>query len=90
MLNRLRALLIISLFAFGSIGLAACGSDACEDAADKIAECTNQSAPSVEGECSGRAECLANCVNAASCDDITKPDPNSAYSKCVLSCTGQQ
>ncbi len=89
MLNRLRALLIISLFAFGSIGLAACGSDACEDAADKYAECTNQSGPSWDGECSGKVECLANCVNAASCDDITSLDPNSAYAKCRRNCAGQ-
>ena len=89
MFNRLRALLIVCLFAFGSIGLAACGSNACEDAADKMAECTGNSSISADGECSGEAECIAGCINSASCDELKDMfNPTGPVAQCSAKCTG--
>ena len=77
-------LLIASAFA------GACGGDPCEDALDKLTgECGLGAGVGVNGgknaaECKDRNECMANCVNASSCEDITSA--NSKYQTCLSDC----
>jgi hypothetical protein len=94
MFKRIQALVLALFFVVGMVGLSACGSDPCEDAADKIAECLGSGgAPTGStGDCSGQAECAAECFNAASCDDIKASfigqlDPTSELFKCSAACT---
>jgi hypothetical protein len=81
----IRSLIVILL---GSVLLGGCGSDPCEDAADKLAECGGVEGGSSDGECSGAAECVAECINNASCEEITSADLNSEYFNCVSKCGG--
>jgi hypothetical protein len=61
------------LFALGLMGLlgvfgVGCGN-VCDDAADICAEAASVSSDAEGGECTGAAECLAQCiVDADSCD----------------------
>lgn len=91
MLYRLRMLALVFLFAVGVVGLGACGSDACEDAADKIANCLGSSAGGGTGDCSGAAECAADCYNKASCDEIKDnfpiPNATSSLGQCIAACS---
>jgi hypothetical protein len=69
--------------------LTACGGDACEEAADKLEDCgfDNMGTGSGDGECSGEAECVANCIIDASCSEILDfLNPDTDYAQCVLGC----
>ena len=69
----------------GALGLLAACSNACDDALDKVEECTGQP-PQGDPDCSDRAACEADCVLDASCDEITgKANPN-PYADCVTAC----
>ena len=81
----IKKILFASLLAFSAV---ACGGDECEDAADKYDEC---GLPAGEGdgddvECSGQAECIAKCINDASCDELKSTDVNNSYWKCLADC----
>ncbi len=71
------------------LALGGCGNDECEDAADKIKECGGEVEGAKDsGDCSGAAECVSKCINAASCDELKNFDLNSNYAKCTLACGG--
>jgi hypothetical protein len=86
-MNKLLTLVTLGL----ALSLAACGGDACEDAADKLEECgftTDGNGNGESAECTGAAECSANCFNDASCEDITSLDPNGPVAMCIAACSG--
>ncbi|RLB50189.1 MAG: hypothetical protein DRI90_23920 [Deltaproteobacteria bacterium] len=64
-----------------------CG-DACDDAADKMEECYPDATVVESGDvdCTGKVECEAECINDASCDDITSVPPATAYTDCLVGC----
>jgi hypothetical protein len=72
-----------------SLTVMGCG-DACDDAADKFEECypdlPTGDDDDDDADCTGNVECLAECVNDASCDDITAIPPGESYSTCVVDC----
>jgi hypothetical protein len=83
----LKALVLVGLV--GALGAFTTGcGNACDDAVDHINECGGTNAQSNGGDCSGAAECVAGCINDASCDSLTGKDIKGAatYSKCVISC----
>lgn len=71
-----------------SLGLAGCGGNACDDAADKWKECTGASADGDTGDCDGANKCAAECMNNASCDDINASltGMDNAFVQCTLNC----
>jgi hypothetical protein len=75
--------------------LVRCGGDACQNASDQLAACaagggTPSSSSSSSGmtpACDGAYLCKSNCVNAASCAQITANDPT--FTACMNSCSEQ-
>lgn len=86
----IKKILLAGMFALSTV---ACGGDECDDAADKADECDlpkGEGEGSAEGddvECSGLNECLAKCINDASCEELKSNDINSNYLKCAAACT---
>ena len=68
------------------LGVAASGcGDVCEDAVDHLEECgTGVSDADNDIDCTGAAECLADCINDASCEDMANQAPS--YSNCIAGC----
>lgn len=72
-----------------------CGGDECTKAGDHIAECLGATDTGDTGdtgaevECTGQAECLAKCVNAADCTAFSDPmsDAAKTYVECIGACT---
>lgn len=63
-----------------------CG-DECDDACTKIEDCGVPVPANVKCDCdTARDECAADCVNAASCDEIRGTSPNSQYATCLIGC----
>ena len=87
-----KTLLLASAFAALASMITGCGGDACDDAADKLEECgfTGGDSGDEDAECTGVSECAAECVNDASCEDITSTDPTSSYFTCIADCTSAQ
>ena len=79
---------MLSLLMVVGLALGGCGNNECEDAADKIKECGGQTGSGDTGDCSGASECVAKCINAASCAEIKGSDVNSNYYKCTTACLG--
>jgi hypothetical protein len=85
----------ILLAAFGLIVAAAvgCGGDDCTRAQDQLASCTPPSSSSsssgmmMTGACAGFDLCKAQCINNATCSQITGNAP--AYTQCLSSCQGK-
>lgn len=76
-----------ALMALAGVFATGCGN-ACDDAADKLAECAGiPGGAEAEGECSEAAECMAECINNATCEEINATTQNS-YHECVAKCTG--
>jgi hypothetical protein len=67
--------------------------DVCDEAASKAGACLGTSSTTGGAgsgvSCIGQIECEAECINAASCADITAPEPGSSYETCLMACTGQ-
>jgi len=62
----------------------ACGN-ACDDAVDHLQECgVNAGSAEHDADCTGQAECLAECINEASCEDMKNQVPS--YRNCVSGC----
>jgi hypothetical protein len=88
---------IIFLVAMLGLAVVGCGNNECEDAAEKLEGCNFEGYKTDEdkaSECNEDAECLAKCVNAASCSDM-KPsfeDPLNAtandFTACSAKCGG--
>jgi hypothetical protein len=88
-MKRVSGLLIVAF----SLGAVACGNNDCEDAADKLVdEC---GLPDVgdddeAAECNEDAECLAQCINDASCSEIKAVSEDitteNSYSACLGDC----
>jgi len=77
---------LVMMLGMGTMG---CG-DACDDAADKFEECFPDAETTEDGdaECTEQAECQADCLTSASCDDIvasTTGEDNS-YAQCLAAC----
>lgn len=80
---------MLSLLMVVGLALGGCGNNECEDAVDKFKECNVPvEGTSDGGDCSGAGECVAKCVNAASCDEIKSTDVNGKYYKCFTACLG--
>lgn len=81
MKNVLFAMMIglVGVFAVG------CGGDACEDALEVCGiEDGGDAADGAEAECTGAAECQANCIVDNDSCDFT--DPESAVATCIADC----
>lgn len=60
-------------------------SDACDAAVAKTKACgLPEEVPT--GECTGGLKCAADCVNAASCEDLASTDASNPFVKCILGC----
>jgi hypothetical protein len=72
------------------LGLSALGCrNECEEAIDHWEECLGRDNAGLrmEGECSGKNMCIAECVNDAECLDLTKfSDPSGTYYQCTSKC----
>lgn len=83
----IKKILLAGMFALSTV---ACGGDECDDAADKADECDlpkgEGSTSNEDVECSGLNECVAKCINDASCDELKSTDINNSYFKCVAAC----
>jgi hypothetical protein len=82
----IKKILFAGLFAISTV---ACGGDECDDAADKAEECNLEGSgegSSDDVECSGQIECVAKCINEASCEDLKSTDINNSYFKCAAAC----
>lgn len=72
------------------LGLATvgCGNNECEDAVDKLEECGVSGGGVDEdeaSECNADSECVAKCINSASCSEIKSVEAND-FTACVLDC----
>lgn len=65
-----------------------CSND-CDDAVDKLEECGADVDGADTDDCDGASECVAGCINDASCDELKGNDPDGSYGNCVLSCAGK-
>ncbi len=81
------------LLAVLSLGAVACGNNDCEDAADKLVdECglPDEGGDDETSECNADAECLAKCINDASCAEIKAVSEDltvdNSYSQCLGAC----
>lgn len=64
-----------------------CGGDPCAEAQDKLKECNNENIKfSPDDSCSEAAECQAECINNASCEELNSQDLNSPVVGCVFQC----
>jgi len=84
----LRVLTAVCLCLLLAAPFAGCGSNACDDACDKIEECGGTCTGDVNGgECTGQAECVAGCIADASCQELTDIlNPQNPYLQCVGKC----
>jgi hypothetical protein len=68
----------------------ACGSNDCDDALDKLAECNLGSdfggVDFDNASCDGRVQCIADCINNSSCAAIIAVEETSSYRICVAAC----
>ncbi|HEY3498147.1 MAG TPA: hypothetical protein VGK73_25790 [Polyangiaceae bacterium] len=81
-MKRFAILLVLGLSALG------CRTE-CEEAVDHWEECVGRDDAGfvTEGECSGKNECYAKCINDAECLDLNKfSDPTSTYAQCTSKC----
>jgi hypothetical protein len=62
-----------------------CSND-CDDAVDKLEECGADVSGADTDDCDGASECVAGCINDASCEEIKSTDINGKYFKCVAAC----
>jgi hypothetical protein len=77
-----------------AMGAVACGSNECEDAADKLVdECGIPEGDDDEdeiSECNSSSECVAKCTNDASCSEIKAFTEDfttqNSYSECLAAC----
>ncbi len=71
------------------LSLSACGSrTSCDEAVDKLKSCGLSGNVIVSGSCDARSACEADCINGASCAEISAAfagTPNS-YSACDDGC----
>lgn len=88
-MKRVYGLLMVAL----GLGAVACGNNDCEDAADKLVdECglPDEGDDDEAAECSEDAECLAKCINDASCAEIKAVSADltidNSYSQCLGAC----
>ncbi len=86
MRSKMMISLLLAAFALGTgcVG----GSDDCTRAADKLQGCGLPTGDTAAGGCSGTSLCEANCINAATCAEITEAlggTPNT-YSACDDAC----
>ncbi|MEM9695293.1 MAG: hypothetical protein AAGA56_22310 [Myxococcota bacterium] len=75
--------------------LGGCSSTACEDAVQKLTgECSFGQGASLQGgpvvECKDSAECRAECILDASCDEIVSEDGDTEYATCLALCANQE
>src|SRR6185503_3248215 len=69
--------------------------DPCKDAEAKLTTClgTSGSSGAGGGECSGQVECVSNCINAASCDELKAVfngmQTSGPFLICAAGCAGQ-
>lgn len=77
--------MFVGMLSFGLIA-AGCGGDECSDAVDKLEEC-GFTTSNAKDECeSDQDECIAKCINNASCDEITGQNTTGGYGACVAGC----
>ena len=78
---------IFLAFALG-LSVVGCGNNDCDDAVDKLKQCGfDTSSGGVDtGDCSGKSECAAKCINAASCSEITGQTTTGSYFTCLSKC----
>ena len=74
--------------------VAGCGGDACTNAQDQLANCAPPSSMSSSSSsgmmttaCAGFALCEAQCINNATCTQISGNAP--AYTNCLVACQGK-
>ena len=86
----MRSLVALVFSMTSLLAVSGCGSDACEEAADKLEECgENAPEPKSSVECTGESECIAQCfVDHGTCDDLDKSivEASPAYRDCHLGC----
>jgi len=71
-----------------------CGNDECGDAVDKLDDCgllddLEEQYGKADDECNGsKDECVANCINDSSCDEIEEGLSGHAnsFTSCVIDC----
>jgi hypothetical protein len=83
---------LFAAFALLAVAAAACGSDPCTKAADQLAACApatsmGGSSTTMTTACDDFALCLANCVNDATCTQISGNAP--AFTQCRAACQGK-
>jgi hypothetical protein len=63
-MKRLLLVMVLGLAAFG------CSND-CDDAVEHMEECGGETLGDVDtDECDGQSECVAGCINDASCEEL--------------------
>jgi hypothetical protein len=66
---------------------AACGANDCEEAVERLSECTGITTKSVDvDQCDGHTQCIAKCTKDATCAEINSTDPASNYNQCIAGC----
>jgi hypothetical protein len=83
--HRFAVLVVLAVFPLG-----ACSSDdACEKSAAKYERCGIHDGGEPR-ECTNKEdECVADCVNDSSCEDIMDAATAGDYEKCLLACVGE-
>jgi len=81
----MKTLFLALVLAFSIVG---CGNNDCDDAVDKLKQCGfDTGSGSVDSnDCSGKSECAAKCINAASCSEITGQTTTGSYFTCLSKC----
>jgi hypothetical protein len=72
-----------------------CANDTCDNADDQIQNCASAASTSaasssgnaVSYNCDGVRLCQSNCINRATCEEITGNLPS--YAACITACDGQ-
>ena len=96
---RLLSVVVFAVLAFASSSLGCASKSPCDSAGDHAKECLpdQQLPPGVmpsdssggqKPECSGAALCMADCLNASSCDDLKAAfaGQQSSFGTCAQKC----